>query len=216
MSQPQPASKRSLAHRISEHLWEWRLGVQTLGLILPEELALPPGGKQYTPTPYRGFMHLMSQVPAQFTRGCFVDFGCGMGRTLVLAKKYFPFTRAVGVEFNAQLCQIARANTHSLANVEIIQTDARSFAIPQDASTVFLFNPFGGEVLRQVVANIEAAPRELMVAVCNYREFLQITRMPLIAKGEMSPRISWALFHLNAPTTLTPKPQKPGVSGPPR
>lgn len=97
-----------------------------------------------------------------------------MGRAVVLAATR-PFGRVYGVEIDPALASIAReqvANARSRGRlrartVEIVETDATTWALPPDVNHVFLFNSFTGvildRVLERVRESVRAAPRELVI-----------------------------------------------------
>jgi SAM-dependent methyltransferase len=87
----------------------------------------------------------------------FIDLGAGMGRALLLASE-LPFRRVIGVEVNSSLIPIARrnidrwsANRGSLCPVEILEEDARNFTLPPGPLLIFLYNPFGEEIVEEVI-----------------------------------------------------------------
>ena len=92
--------------------------------------------------------------------GTFVDFGSGKGRVLLLAAQC-GFRRIIGVEFSSELCEIARKNLAGASqrlgrpiDCEIKAIDAAKFEIQQDQTVLYLYNPFNGVVLDQVMANL--------------------------------------------------------------
>lgn len=92
----------------------------------------------------------------------FVDFGCGKGRML-LAAAMQPFRRVVGIDISPELCEVARDNIERnrerlrCKDVEVIAVDATEFAVPDDMTVAYLYNPFQGEVFQRVLANIVAS-----------------------------------------------------------
>ena len=102
----------------------------------------------------------------------FIDYGCGMGRAVVLAATY-PFRRVIGVERSIALSKIARDNIHRAshklrcADVTIATTDARDYEVPHDATHIFLFNPFDEPIVMTVLTRIRdsiaAHPRRLSI-----------------------------------------------------
>jgi SAM-dependent methyltransferase len=92
--------------------------------------------------------------------GTFVDFGSGKGRVLLLAAQC-GFRRVIGVEFSTELCEIARKNLAGVSrrlrrsiDCEIHAIDAANFEIQHDQTVLYLYNPFNGVVLNQVMANL--------------------------------------------------------------
>jgi len=86
-----------------------------------------------------------------------IDLGAGMGRALLLAAEY-PFRAVVGVEFHPTLARIGRRNLalwrkagRARAPMRMICRDAAEYELPSGPCVVFLFNPFGGAVLRRLL-----------------------------------------------------------------
>jgi SAM-dependent methyltransferase len=118
------------------------------------------------PTRVRAFRQLMRtlDLPAG---GAFVDFGCGAGRVLLLASE-LGFARVTGVELVPELCARAQRNLDRYARrrggraagdgarpqVEVVQSDAVAYGVRDDDAVFYLFHPFNGRVLREVVANV--------------------------------------------------------------
>lgn len=105
------------------------------------------------------FVEVMQSLNVDFCKYCFVDLGSGKGRALILAAK-FPFRRLVGVEFALELVDQARLNlaTPSVAGrvggrLELICGDATLYQFPDEPLVVYLFNPFGPAIIRQVAVN---------------------------------------------------------------
>lgn len=90
--------------------------------------------------------------PRSFT---FVDVGSGKGR-MVLEAAEAGFLKSVGVEFSESLLCIARRNAASFRErttkdaIEFHYADASEFELPEGPLVVFLYNPFGEPVMRQV------------------------------------------------------------------
>jgi SAM-dependent methyltransferase len=106
------------------------------------------------------------------------DIGCGAGRVLCLASLR-RIKRCVGVELSDSLCNRAISNVMHLrvshAPIEIVRSDA--VEADYSAGTVFiLYNPFGRDILKVVLAKIRNSvaeqPRHVRFAYVNpfYRE----------------------------------------------
>src|SRR3954471_2990982 len=74
----------------------------------------------YVPTDYETFERAMRHVEVK-PEDVFVDFGSGKGRIVILAAA-LPFRRVIGVEFSAQLHEIAFANAtvSGHENIELV------------------------------------------------------------------------------------------------
>ena len=91
----------------------------------------------------------------------FYDIGCGMGRATMIASE-FPFERVVGVEISTDLYEIANRNASTIAKcfpdrppITIFACDATKFTISSQNAVVFLYNPFGSEILKGLIAQLE-------------------------------------------------------------
>jgi SAM-dependent methyltransferase len=89
----------------------------------------------------------------------FVDLGAGKGRVLLIASR-LPYRRAVGVELDPELAQCARRNIVQAqrklraGTVACETATVLDWPFPDDASTVFLFNPFYGQTFRRAITGI--------------------------------------------------------------
>jgi SAM-dependent methyltransferase len=95
----------------------------------------------------------------------FVDLGCGKGRPLLVASE-FPFRKIIGVELSPDLADVAKRNAAIFAGrfpgrtpVHIVVGDAGNFPMPSGDVVLFLYNPFGAEIVARVVQRVEAALR---------------------------------------------------------
>ena len=103
----------------------------------------------------------------------FADLGCGRGKVVVQAARHHPFRRVYGVELVEGLAESARllvgreAGTFRTDDVEIVTADAAEWEIPDDLTYAYLFQPFSGETMERVIANLLASvdqrPRRLTV-----------------------------------------------------
>jgi SAM-dependent methyltransferase len=107
--------------------------------------------------------------PHHITDYTFLDIGAGKGRAVLLASE-FPFRQIVGVELNPAMAKIARANlalwksahasdptASATAPIHIVQDDALNLPLPETPTLVFLFHPFEGPVLKELLRRIETA-----------------------------------------------------------
>jgi tRNA A58 N-methylase Trm61 len=122
-------------------------------------------GAQYQATKAKPFKKLLGRMdfPAE---SCFVDFGSGKGRILLITSQY-PFKRVVGVEYSRELCKIARQNLEAFrkraktnAPVEIVLGDAADYRIREDDNVFYFYNPFGKEIMTSVVTNIARSVKQ--------------------------------------------------------
>jgi len=151
---------------------EWSLGIRTQGSIDGRQLGAGPDSFGYQPIPYNSFDVAMRCVPIVPGRDVFVDYGCGMGRAIILAARR-PFRGVIGVERSSELCAVARNNITrarrklQCPNVQVVNSDAQDYLVPDDATVFFLFNPFGEStvrcVLQRILESLERNPRKLTI-----------------------------------------------------
>ena len=93
----------------------------------------------------------------------FVDLGCGKGRALLVASE-FPFRGILGVELSAPLARIASRNAALIAGrfpqrtaISVAVADASTLPLPSGNLLLFLYHPFGPELVARVGASVAAA-----------------------------------------------------------
>ena len=108
--------------------------------------------------------------PVQYT---FIDVGSGKGRMLFLAAEY-RFREIQGIEFAAELHDSAEANIRSYhsskqrcSRIRSLLLNASDYSFPDDNLVIYFFNPFGHQVMSDVVQNLETSlgerPRDMLV-----------------------------------------------------
>jgi SAM-dependent methyltransferase len=159
-----------------------RLGIETCGrdrdlAALGANGEHRPHANGYEPIQIPVFDAILRSLPIAPRDYCFVDYGSGKGRALILAAEA-GFKRVIGVEFASALNVVAARNIESYRRsrptsppIEVHGQDAAAFDLPADAAVLFFYNPFDDVVLEKVVARIEhdwrARPRDLVVAYRN-------------------------------------------------
>jgi len=104
----------------------------------------------YQPIPVRYLARILRQARKSTPRLThFIDVGCGKGKACVYMGLKGGFDRISGLEFAPRLVSAARANMRraGLVQSDIIETDARDYALPAAPTLVFLFNPFDAAAL---------------------------------------------------------------------
>ena len=158
-----------------------------------------PDYVHYQPAAYRDLREIFALLQLQ-SHDVFVDLGCGMGRVVCLAATH-PVKSVVGVDISPELCAIARRNLERIAakiqsrETAITQSDAAAFKIPPQTSVIFLFNPFSGAVLQQVLGNIrdsvEKNPRPLRLLFCG-----TLSTLDFAAAAKNHPRLKLSSKHV--------------------
>lgn len=160
------------------HPFDRKYGVDTSGLIYPEDLAT--GKKKdlfnagYFGVAPSALRQILDYLALDFRRFTFVDLGSGKGRALLIASEY-PFHAIMGVELSPSLHATAESNitryrgrAQQCRNILTTEADATEFDFPAGPLLVYLWNPFELPVFRKVLANLEGSlarePREAYVA----------------------------------------------------
>jgi len=172
-----------MAYRLINRWHDWRLGIRTIGRIQLSDIGINhQDSRDSMPIGYHAFLSILKRVPVDTTRTTFVDFGVGKGRA-VCAAATFAFKRIIGVELSDVLVELARTNLNGMKqrktkDVDIRQGDATQFEIPHDANLIYFFNPFAGETLSTVVANLrrsyQTSPRKIYIVYFNDDHFAKI------------------------------------------
>jgi SAM-dependent methyltransferase len=163
---------RAMRRRIGDMAFERRIGVKTSDYLDREELGYSDERLQhYEPSSWRT---LQKVLPKRSVSGedVFIDLGSGMGRIVLRAAEY-PFKRVIGVEMSPELHEVAVANLESCrdrwrcGDVELICSDVLAYDFPDDATVVFIYNSFQGEIfdraMRKVFESYDRSPRRIRI-----------------------------------------------------
>lgn len=154
-----------IAKRRRERSLDRELGIDTAGIVpggaVESEAGYTTAITFYQPVPRETFEEMLDCLPADTSSFCFIDIGSGKGRALVLAAQRI-FAEVIGVELSRRLHRtaernVARVRASLRTPIRILNLDARVFIFPGTPTVAFFFNPFGEEVMREVVRNIEYA-----------------------------------------------------------
>jgi SAM-dependent methyltransferase len=132
-----------------------RASIESLGGEHPDSVA-------YSASPWWILRWLLPQSEVR-PSDVFVEIGCGKGRVVLDAARRYPFRRVVGVELSPELGDVARRLVERersglrCRDVRIETTDATAYAIPDDMTHAYLYNPFNGPTFERVCANIVAS-----------------------------------------------------------
>jgi hypothetical protein len=119
----------------------------------------------YMPSAIAPIVRAVLDVP--ITRDdVFVDLGAGLGK-VAMAVHLLTGARARGVELQPRLVAAAsaQASALNLAGVSFIESDALDADL-EDATVIFLYLPFTGDVLAGVLQRIEAVARRRQLVLC--------------------------------------------------
>lgn len=162
---------------ISDLIFDLKYRVETINTKMLDELEIDSPnkahGRYYEGTNAYVFKKMFSQVKVNAPNSCFIDFGSGKGKAMLMAAEK-GFRRVIGVEFSVELVEICRRNleifkrkTNSKTEFEVVHMDAAEYEIPSEANLLFFSNPFDETLIAKVIVNIlkslEKCPREIIV-----------------------------------------------------
>ena len=152
--------------KLGDRVFDVRHGTDTFEIVELETLHITSANKErgirYEPTRARAFFSMMTTLDLPLDSG-FVDFGCGKGRVLLMAMEC-GFSKVTGVDFSAELCDVAGKNVAAYqskhgtrADVGVYNVDAVDYRVRDDDAVFYFFNPFDETVLSRVMDNIAAS-----------------------------------------------------------
>lgn len=130
----------------------------------------------------------------------FVDIGSGKGKALMIAATY-PFRSVLGVEISPRLNEVAARNIAILRNaghlvcadVASLCADARVLPDFGPRTVLFVFNPFGEELMRGVAGEVErqaAGGASFLVIYLNPRAPRPFEASPALRRLVQSARLN--------------------------
>ncbi len=164
--------------------FDTRFGTDTASVVYPwNQPSIGPEHTSqvhtYEATPAWLIRQILKSIPLKPHTFAFVDMGSGKGRALLVASE-LPFLKIVGVELSRELHQIAEENIKRYRPASQLCTgfvlscmNAVEYSFGPEPLVLFLFNPFGRDTIRSILANLEASlratPREAFVVYINPR-----------------------------------------------
>jgi SAM-dependent methyltransferase len=121
----------------------------------------------YQPTPARIVLELIEK--ADLTKeDVFYDAGSGLGQVAILVN-LLSGVRTKGVELEPAYCDYARRCTRelNLSQVEFMNVDARE-ADYSDGTVFFMYTPFEGSLLQEVLEKLKGESCKRMIWVYTY------------------------------------------------
>lgn len=121
----------------------------------------------YEPTPARAILDLVDHAGLG-PDDVVYDLGAGLGRVALLVH-LLAGVRAVGIEYQPAYCAYARgcAADLRLDGVRFVNADARD-ADYSDGTVFYLFTPFRGKLLVDVLARLHKEAQTRPITVCTY------------------------------------------------
>jgi SAM-dependent methyltransferase len=148
------------------------MGVETSRDIDLDGLGIhAPGRQRYEPSGWLDLRRILR--PGDVGEDdVFLDLGSGKGRVVMQAAQY-GFRRVIGVELSPELNLIAQANVNARRSplrcddIQFVTGDVTEYAIPDDVTVIYLFNPVRGDafaaLVQRIVESLDRQPRLLRV-----------------------------------------------------
>lgn len=87
-------------YRLKEKFGDWRYGIHSADFFMPTDIAVKsPECHPYGAIGYNQFNEVLNALDIRAGTDVFLDYGCGMGRPIVMAATR-PFRRVIGVELS--------------------------------------------------------------------------------------------------------------------
>ncbi len=193
--------------------FDHRFRTDTTGIILTKDLYQDAAAQNqncdYQASNPVEFVLMLSRLPIEHKKYCFIDYGSGKGRALILASR-LPFKKAIGVEGSEELHQLAQRNIASMwrggqkcLDVESCHHDATTFELPRDPIVIFCYNAFKDDVMADVLRQIEVSyrqdPRHVMFVYHNprYRQLMDTADFLKPVPLDHIDNTNWAIYETN-------------------
>ncbi len=174
-----------------------------LGELAEDGADLPGGCVPYLPCSVDTLLRVVERAPVK-PSDVFIDVGSGVGRAAALVHLLTGAT-VVGLEIQAALVLAARDLVRRLrmARVSFVEGDAAKLTHVLDVGTVFfLYCPFSGERLTQVLAALEGVARTRALCVCAVDVPLPVC--PWLVLSEVVPPGDLTLYRSRSPLPAAP------------
>lgn len=163
-----------------EGKYEKLLGINTHSIVNLDKLTLAgentDQNHHYQGASYFILFSIFKELPIETKGFPLIDYGCGKGRALFVAEQC-GFTHLIGVDIAKELIDDANENKaiykkkNPESSIDFLFEDATKYKIPSNACVFYFFNPFGEEIMQQVIHNIKESvklnPREIYCIYLN-------------------------------------------------
>lgn len=149
-----------------EGKYEKKLGINTHSIVNLDKLTLAGENSDqnhhYQGASYYILFSIFEKLPKETKNFPLIDYGCGKGRALFVAEQC-GFTNLIGVDIAKELIDDANVNKavyvkkNNQSNIEFLFEDATKYKIPDNTGVFYFFNPFGADILEQVINNIKTS-----------------------------------------------------------
>lgn len=149
-----------------EGKYEKQLGINTHSIVNLDKLTLAGENSDqnhhYQGASYYILFSIFEKLPPETKNFPLIDYGCGKGRALFVAEQC-GFTNLIGVDIAKELINDANANKavyvkkNKQSSIDFLFEDATKYEIPDNTQVFYFFNPFGADILQQVINNIKTS-----------------------------------------------------------
>jgi SAM-dependent methyltransferase len=164
----------------------------------PDDEVLPRGAVPYLPCGVQEILAMVHDAPVR-PHDELVDLGSGLGRVAILAH-LLTGARAHGIEIQEALVRGARERSVDLGLGAVSFVQANAADMELDGSIFFLYAPFNGQMLTDVLRRLEAVARRRPIVVCTVG--LEFRGVPWLAARRAS-CVSLALYDSRVPGVRT-------------
>ena len=190
---------------ISSLVFDLVHGVDTHRQVDVDELGIDTQGRthasRYSVSNHNAIRKLLEEVIPDPQDHCFVDFGCGKGRVLLLASSH-GFRKVSGVEISGSLAEMAIKNSAAYKHgkyknvISVHHCGAKDYHIGEDEDVFYFFNPFDRETFELVLGNLMDSladnPRDIILMCSKLKYNLEDICGTLVRSDDL--RISGAHF----------------------
>ncbi|MCB0392420.1 MAG: class I SAM-dependent methyltransferase [Bdellovibrionales bacterium] len=162
-------------YRLQDFLRDQKNNIFSTSRVKVQNLSAPQFIKKharaYEPTPYAVLDRIFDKLSFfDKTELAFIDYGCGRGRTLNVAKAY-GFKNLQGLDIDAHLLQSCQNNLarNGITNFEaqLFHISADDYLPPEGDKIIYMYNPFDEEMLRSALNNIKQTQGEAFLIYVN-------------------------------------------------
>ena len=147
-------------------------GINTEVLLSLSDLGLNDKlGNNQESTPIKHLKKIFSFLHFK-SNDVLVDMGSGSGRVMLVAGR-FPFEKIIGVDISEQLNKLCEKNIKKMLpylkckKFKNVTVSASNYIIPDEATHIYFFNPFGIDVmdlvLKSIFKSIVNYPRKVII-----------------------------------------------------
>ena len=105
-------------------------------------------------------------LPILYQDFTFIDFGCGLGRPLLIASK-FKFCKLMGIEINDKVHKLAKKNLRKIKNIQLVCDDVLNIDIPNTNIVIYFYRPFNATAMFQIIQKIKALETKIIIIYNN-------------------------------------------------